>query len=330
MALWRYAVIAGNHIGTIYERVSNLTYHSNGARLSYVAEKGDGMVLVLNDLEQQINFPVTVTHMTPGSFVVSPDTTKIAHVGISPKSRSVVLNGEVLGEYQLVARLRLRPDGGLAYIGCEATNKGPCHLVNGTHTIEFPEAPINDYALDNEGRVVAYVEWTGSESRVVFQKKKGKGYRGIRDLRVSPNGKRIAYVADLDFSSALMIVDDSESPRYASIQSPVFSPDTKQVAYIASEPDKGFSLILSGRKQGKSHPYATHPVFSPNGKHVAYVAFTGKAGAPKRFVVVDGIEQRLHDYIDRESLQFSPDGKFVMYGAGDGQDLWWIVESVQS
>ncbi len=331
MDVWRYAVISGNHVGTVYERVSNLNYDSNGIRPRYVAEKGDNIILVLNGHEQQFSLPVTVTHMAPGPFVVSPDATRVAYVASNPNGRSVVLNGEVLGEYQTVMHLRFRSDGGLAYVGCKGINKGPCHLVSGTHTTEFPETSrISDYALDTKGRVAAYVQWSGSESRVVVQKKRGKRYRWIRDLRVSPNGTRLAYVADVDFSSSLMIVDGKESSRYASLQTPVFSPDSKHVAYIASEPDKtGFSLFLSGRRQGTAHPYATHPVFSPDGKHVAYVAFTAKTGAPKRFVVVDGVEQTRHDYIDRESLQFSPDGKFVMYGAGDGQDLWWTVESVQ-
>ncbi|HLA36860.1 MAG TPA: hypothetical protein VJZ02_00155, partial [Candidatus Brocadiales bacterium] len=61
---------------------------------------------------------------------------------------------------------------------------------------------------------------------------------------------------------------------------------------------------------------------SPDGKRVAYWAQVGN----KRFVVVDGKEEKQYDDIVAGTLIFSPDSKRVAYGAIVGNKWFAVVD----
>ncbi|MDI6761339.1 MAG: hypothetical protein QMD05_10980 [Candidatus Brocadiaceae bacterium] len=68
-------------------------------------------------------------------------------------------------------------------------------------------------------------------------------------LRVSPDGKRVAYVAGVG-NKQLVVVDGKEERQYDDIGagSPIFSPDGKRVAYGAKVGNKWFVVV--DRKEG--------------------------------------------------------------------------------
>ena len=53
-----------------------------------------------------------------------------------------------------------------------------------------------------------------------------------RSLTVSPNNRRIAYVAGLGDKGFVVVGGESRRP-YDDIDGPIFSPDSKRVAYVA-------------------------------------------------------------------------------------------------
>jgi hypothetical protein len=112
-------------------------------------------------------------------------------------------------------------------------------------------------------------------------------------------------------------------PDWFGVGMPVFSPDSKRVAYAAKRGAKDFVIVLDGRIQ--EWPHAEHvltgPVFSPDSEHLAYLAQDGGLN----MVVVDGVaknKEPANTYNFAESLTCTPQGKPV-YVAGIGGGSYW-------
>lgn len=106
------------------------------------------------------------------------------------------------------------------------------------------------------------------------------------------------------------------------VGTPVFSPDSKRVAYAAKRGAKDFVIVLDGKIQ--EWPHAEHiltgPVFSPDSEHLVYLAQDGGLS----MVVVDGVaksKEPANTYNFAESLTNTPQGKPV-YVAGIGGDSY--------
>jgi hypothetical protein len=111
-------------------------------------------------------------------------------------------------------------------------------------------------------------------------------------------------------------------PDWYGVGTPVFSPDSKRVAYAAKRGAKDFVIVLDGKIQ--EWPHAEHiltgPVFSPDSEHLVYLAQDGGLS----MVVVDGVaknKEPANTYNFAESLTYTPQGKPV-YVAGIGGDSY--------
>jgi len=129
----------------------------------------------------------------------------------------------------------------------------------------------------------------------------------------SPDGKRMAYRARKD-EKELVSVGGAEGSGYDEVTDPVFSPDSKHVAYCAcSEGDKACVVVDGVEGPEYDWMWSDSIVFSPDGKHVAYLAArdmsddTGFPGS-KKLAVVDGVEGPEYDGILRNAPCFHPDG----------------------
>ncbi len=69
--------------------------------------------------------------------------------------------------------------------------------------------------------------------------------------------------------------------------------------------------------------------FSADGRHIAYtVGNPENSRGDGAYVVVDGKRGIIVDSVAYGSLRFSPNGKYIAYGAEKSGNLWWIVEEV--
>ena len=97
-------------------------------------------------------------------------------------------------------------------------------------------------------------------------------------------------------------MDGVEGKEYDGIMegNPVFSPDSKRVAYAANRGGKW--LVVVDGMAGKEYDgiLAGTPVFSPDGKRVAYAAERGS----NWLVVLDGAEGKKYDDLRNSSLAF--------------------------
>ncbi len=138
-----------------------------------------------------------------------------------------------------------------------------------------------------------------------------------RSLVVSPDSKRVAYVAQRGVK-LLVVVDGEEGKEYDDIgeDTLIFSPDSKRVAYRAQRGEK--QLVVVDGVEGKEYDRVYTPIFSPDSKRVAYGAIRGE----KQLVVVDGVEGKEYEGVDTPI--FSPDSKRVAYGARQSKK-WMVV-----
>lgn len=169
------------------------------------------------------------------------------------------------------------------------------------NTLLDPYSHMAVYSIDKD-------TYTASESAtIVIDGKSGKSYDEINGITVSPNGKRIAFIATKD-KKMFVIVDGIEGKKYDYIKNLTFSADSQHIAYAAGkekyfQPDSPYSGndmvkkmgIVVDAKEEKVYDgtyigvnvYDTYfPVFSKDGKKVTYTAIKNK----KDILIVDDNE----------------------------------------
>src|SRR5262249_22038859 len=101
----------------------------------------------------------------------------------------------------------------------------------------------------------------------------------------------------------------------------VFSPDSQHVVYAAQGADKTWFVVQDGQEGKPYGALVTGPVFSPNSQRLAYAV---ALDAAKQVVVVDGRESKIYPDIKVDMLAFSPDSRWLAYGARVNKH-WTVV-----
>ena len=152
-------------------------------------------------------------------------------------------------------------------------------------------------------------------------------------IQVSPDGKRIAYVAETMLGQMVML-DGTDGPQvkhignfvkldgsihsYDRIQDLVLSPDGNRVAYHATHHGKQFVVVDAAK--GAEHDGIGYIFFSPDSKRVAY----GAIRRTKKFAVVDDAAETEYDGIG--GILFSPDAQRLGYLAHQGSAYFAVVD----
>lgn len=131
-----------------------------------------------------------------------------------------------------------------------------------------------------------------------------------KSVITSPDVTKIAYVVHKD-GKMRVVINDNAGPEYMGIKAgtPVFSYDSKHMAYIAKKSDKSWVIVLDG-KEGKAHDLISPPIFSHDSRHCAYIAQN-----KNRFcVVLDGKEGPYFEAMSKTAIPiFSPDSAHFAY-----------------
>ncbi|MGI8982731.1 MAG: hypothetical protein ACR2FY_26145 [Pirellulaceae bacterium] len=153
----------------------------------------------------------------------------------------------------------------------------------------------------------------------------------------SPDSAHWAGVENLDYNEKRAVLDDQHFKRYLSCSQPVFTPDGRNLAYVASAT---FEKLTGDTKESVTRQFAVFNgyeqqpytfvsgsiVFSPKSDAYAYVA---RKEDGKAYVVVNGHEGPAWDDFQfaadkRPILSFSQDGRSIGYVAKVG-DFWAAV-----
>jgi Tol biopolymer transport system component len=209
-------------------------------------------------------------------------------------------------------------------------------LPNGYKFIEEnvrynPFTDLYAYSLDEN-------KYTSSSSAtIIVNGIKGNTYDQIDDITLSPDGKRVAFVATKN-KKMFVVVDGKEAKYYDFAGDISFSPDSRQVAYVAGEGRNlvegvGYfttnSFLVIDDKEGRRYDGISiesnsndtnRPIFSHDGSSVAYTANKNK----KQIIVVDGKEYSSYD--SQFSPRFMGNSNEIAYLAG-GNKKYFVVEA---
>jgi hypothetical protein len=132
-------------------------------------------------------------------------------------------------------------------------------------------------------------------------------------LSLSPDGKRVGFLRrSADGAKWTAVIDGIEGPAYDAMGklSPLFSPDSKRVAYIAGRGGK--KLVVLDGAEGPEYDNVGGLAFSPDCRRFACMVERGD----DRFIVVDGKEQpQRFDKMSAQGIVFSPDSQRLGYAA---------------
>jgi hypothetical protein len=207
-----------------------------------------------------------------------------------------------------------------------------------------PEDPniLYNVILDPQDKTTAYSIEDGakSSSTIVINGNKGRTYDEIKELTLSPDGKRVAFVATKD-SKTFVVVDGQEGKKYDYIKNLKFSPDSQHFAYAAGEgvhfvPDSPYSgsdetksmvVVVDGTEKktyegtliDMNIPFDYDPFFSKDGKKITYNAI--KNG--KNIVVLD--DKELSQYSNPRFPRFIGDTYDIVYLASEGSKDFLVV-----
>ncbi len=292
----RAAVVVDGVPGPKYEQVGKLVVSSNGLHVGYIACRGQGnsrkCVAVIDGHEgpESDEIPLNLG----GNW--EPFSSNGQHTAYMAKARAkwrAIVDGQPGPEYDEI----------------------------------YPIAPATWYSFFNaDGSRVAYMARRNQKWRAVIDGREGPEfdrYEGFLPLKFSPDGKRVAYIAQWGHGpwwKYRAIIDGQEGPEYEAkwVAGPIFSPDSRRTAYVGQRGGREF-VVLDGNELTQ-HDYVDgiRLDFSPDSRRLAYIAERGTEDAQKAHFVVDGQEGGQHgDHI--WNIYFSPDSKHVAYIAINGR-----------
>ena len=252
----------------------------------------------------------------------SPDGTKVAYAVPKDGKWTIMVNGEGGKLYDDVMLFPFSnpfsPNSKkLAYI---AQKDGKFFVViNGEEGEKYERIEIWSLVFSPDSQKIAYVANKNGKQFLVVNGKEGKYYDKIlpyltieetknhfaETLRTpvfSPDSQKIAYIAQRE-GKWFVIIDDKEYGPYNSVSGLSFSPDGQHITYLAYT-EKGVTRIIDGKETEIVGPIA----FGPDGK-IAYVTWKNN----QQFIIINGVEKEVKGNSPIIELVLSPDGKRIAY-----------------
>lgn len=225
--------------------------------------------------------------------VFSPDALHVAYVGRKGDESVPVIDARVFDAEWYVHSPRVSADGRVAFV----LVKPPAKRVQ-----------VSSLLLDG---------------------KRVPGSEGIDAPEFSPDGRRLAYVADPECRIAddrsrmgpfVLVVDAKKGSKWHGVAQVSWSSDSAHVVAVAEREKGGYCLTLDDKPLAEGARY-DGPCFSPDGSRIAYGCEhpKGKALAPDvtriKWYIACGASRLGLDFDNAGSPVFSPDGKRIAFKA---------------
>jgi hypothetical protein len=296
---------------------------------------------------------------------VKTDATNISFVGLKGDQWFVWFAGNLFGPYHDVGKTSPVVSHNSKKVAYSAAMRSRWYAFIDGKIIGGPYEGFSPVGLlfSPDSQRVAYVIKRGRTWIAVVDGQEQEAFFSIapRSWVFSPDSKRFAFLAfprgyyngNEVVGESCVVVDGKCQPCFehstkANIglyEEIYFSPDSKRLAYCATNADGSFFIvdgvkqksykgIVSGRKgnpEWAKHPHygrASHRsdsfTFSPDSRHSAYAAEDRASG--KHLLIYNSEEKNSHDYIANAPIVFSPDSQRIAYGAAEGSTQFMVLD----
>lgn len=314
-------VTDGKEGATTYADVGLATYSDDGRHIVFRAKPAKKWVAVLDGMPQTSEFDAIVAR------AFSPDGTRLAYVGRRGDKSIVVVDGKEGMPFDIVGGIRFSDDSRrFAYAGADVHQGFGKQKASGRVVVDgVAGAPLDGKQIGSLLKSAA----TGSTPRLVlgyFPQLDSETY-GVSSPVFSPDSKRVSYGARRGKDDSVVMLDGEAGATYPSILAgPTFSADSRHVALIVAGKE-GPMLVVDGAKVPSGAPDDTDffygMTFAPDNRRVAYVGVKGGSlydqgftARARRRVYVDGVAGREYNARSLTRLQFTPDGRHLLFVTG--------------
>lgn len=291
-----------------------LAFSPDSAHFAYVAQNGDRMYMVVDDVDgkpfKEVSRIVFARNGKRSAYIATRD----------DGTQAIVLDGQ---EGQPYPRIHLRslffsPDGTrFAFVVEQAGQKR--WIIDGREgpAYEF----VGPIVFSADGKRWGHVADHGGRQCVVIDGVEQPFYDQVGGFSFSPDGQRFGYAASRS-RRFMAIIDGKEGKEYDFVGAPFFSPDSKRVVYEANR-GKRWMVVLDGEEQ-RTYDRVSSPTFNEKGDRMIYWAKVEK----KEVLVLDGQETAEYDRIgnfvlsaDGTRLAFAAKKEIEDYLVLDGKEL---------
>jgi hypothetical protein len=315
----KWMIVIGNEPSTVsYDDVGLPVFSEDGAHLTYSAKHAGKWTVVVDGEERGPQFD-EISHR-----MFSPDGRRVAYAGRRGGKWMVVLDGKEGPLFDILGGLAFSSDSRrFAYAGADVHRSLGSQRAQGRAMVDGESSPL--FSGNQMGSFKRSM-LTGTNVAIVegLFGQLSSDIHGVTAPVFSPNGTRVAYAVHRDQNDAAVIVDGQPGPQFPSIVAgPVFSADSRHVAYVVSDGD-GKMLVVDGERVGRASSAGTDFVtelrFGPDNRTVGYVGITGGSWyeqgltrRAKRRVYVDGQSGIEYDALAVSRPQFTSDGRHSVY-----------------
>lgn len=174
---------------------------------------------------------------------------------------------------------------------------------------EFDRVVPESLRFSPDSRRFGYAVIRGGKAFFMVDGIESEGYAapGKDSPIFSPDSRRVAWAAAARPFETFYVIDGTRGSQYAGVSHLLFSPDSRRTIYFAKDPSGSHRVILDGQAYGPYEGVYAPVVFSPDSRRVAWAAQKGGG----KTVFIDGEPQPAFE--DMMPLKFSPDSRHFAY-----------------
>jgi hypothetical protein len=317
-------VLDGTSVGPLMDKIpeSTLKFSPDGKHLAYAGFITNKTLAVLDG--KVLAVPATIGQ---NSLVFSPDSQRFAFEEIMPDGRRVVLDGTPHRTFPKIhGAVMFSPDSHhFAYCVSDATN----FYVVRDHILSKPWDAVSDilFTFSPDSQRFGYFALRNQKMFFVIDEKISRPYEKLSQLPVvfSADSKRFAYVSY--GAKAVIMLDGKEQESNEGVGGMIFSPDRKELIYLAKRGSKHFivgkggkAIELSGSLSGDEQLRSDSFAFSPDGQQLAFSAQHGS----QWMIFRNGRAEAEADAVSNKTPLFTASGKLVYVLIKTNRYQLWI------
>ena len=322
----KWSIVLGSDVSaSSYDDVGLPVFSHDGVHVAHSAKRAGKWIVFVDGVERGPQFDGVINR------TFSPDGQRVAYVGRRGSKWIGVLDGKEGPPFDILGGLAFSSDSRrFSYAGADVHKSLGSQKAQGRAVVDGEPGPQFE---GNQVGSLTRSMLTGTNVAIV------EGYfnqlfsdtHGVTAPVFSPDGTRVAYAVHRGKDDAVVMVDGEPGPRFPSIAAgPMFSADSRHVAYVVSEVG-GKTLVVDGERVGKPSSAGTDFVseltFAPNNRTVGYVGITGGSWyergltrRAKRRVYMDGHSGVEYDALRVSKLLFTSDSRHLIYAVHQLQE----------